>query len=133
MAAVRAGFAVPQKTWNLPSAKVFLSAGHAPSHGAAIFFPGKCFHGEDRIFRERTSGSARLRWVSEYSEHRRPATRQRGFCGSSLEQSVADFSESRMMAEDGSFKIVRNPALPAPAQSTELPNVRWFRAVCQFR
>src|SRR5271168_5088309 len=38
-----------------------------------------------------------------------------------------------MMAEDGSFKIVQNPALPAPAQSTELPNVRWFRAVCQFR
>ena len=83
----------------------------------AILFPGKSFNDENRIFRKRTSGSARLRWVSEYSEHRRPATRQRGICGSSLEQSVPDFSEARMTAENGPSKSFGDP-VPA-GSSTE--------------
>src|ERR1700675_601728 len=79
------------------------------------------------------SGSARLRWVSEDSEHRRPATRQRGFCGSSLKQPVPDFSKARMAAENRPLEIVRDArSLPAPAQSTEPKDFMGFSAVCQF-
>src|SRR5580698_5952431 len=105
-----------------------------PTHTAAIVIPGYGFNDENRIFRERTSGSARTRWVSEYSEHRRPATRQRGIRGSSLEQSVPNFFESRMTAEDRPLEIIRKACpLPAPAQSAEPPNSRGFWAFCQFR
>ena len=38
-----------------------------------------------------------------------------------------------MAAENGSLEIVRDLLLPAPAQSAEPPNIRGFRAVCQFR
>src|SRR5271167_1732535 len=107
---------------------------HTPAKCPAILLPGKSFDDENRIFREQTSGSARTRWVSEYSEHRRPATRQRGICSPSLEQSVSNFLESRMTTEDRPLEIIRKACpLPAPAQSAEPPNFRGFRAFCQFR
>src|SRR5579864_1427475 len=135
IASQSAGFAVPQKILNFSStkAKVSPSTGHTPAECPGIIFPGNSFDDENRIFRKRTSGSARTRWVSEDSEHRRPATRQRGICGSSLEQSVPNFLQARMTAENGLLEIVRNPSLPAPAQSAEPPNFRGFRAICQFR
>src|SRR5580700_4267469 len=134
MASQSAGFAVPQKILNFSSAKVRPSTGHTPAECPGIIFPGNSFDDENRIFRERTSGSARTRWVSEYSEHRRPATRQRGICGSSLEQSVPDFSKARMTVEDRPLEIIRKACpLPAPAQSAEPPNFRGLRAICQFR
>ena len=102
-----------------------LSRLDTPAQCAAILFPGKGFNDENRIFRERTSGSARLRWVSEYSEHRRPATRQRGICGSSLEQSVPNFSESRMAAEDGPLEIVREPAPCRLQHRAQNPQILW--------
>src|SRR5580698_10088102 len=104
-----------------------------PTHTAAIVIPGYGFNDKNRIFRERTSGSARTRWVSEYSEHRRPATRQRGICCSSLEQSVPNFFQARMTTEDRPLEIIRKARpLPAPAQSAEPPNFRGFRSFCQF-
>src|ERR1700674_4146576 len=115
MASARAGLAVPQKTLNLPSAKVLPSAGDAPTKCPAIAFPRKSFDDENRIFRELSGGSARLRWVSEDSKHRRPATRQRGFRGSSLEQCVPNFSEARVAAKDRPLEIGRGLCLPAPA------------------
>src|ERR1700751_2431232 len=135
MASQSAGFAVPQKILNFSStkAKVSPSTGHTPAECPGVIFPGNSFDDENRIFRKCTSGSARTRWVSEDSEHRRPATRQRGICGSSLEQSVPNFLQARMTAENGLLKVVRNPSLPAPAQSAEPPNFRGFRAICQFR
>src|SRR6201987_2470128 len=135
MASQSAGFAVPQKILNFSStkAKVSPSTGHTPTECPGVIFPGDSIDDENRIFRKRTSGSARTRWVSEDSEHRRPATRQRGICGSSLEQSVPNFLQARMTAENGLLKIVRNPSLPAPAQSAEPPNFRGFCAFCQFR
>src|SRR5580704_16896979 len=135
MASQSAGFAVPQKILNFSStkAKVSPSTGHTPAECLGIIFSGDSFDDENRIFRKCTSGSARTRWVSEDSEHRRPATRQRGICGSSLEQSVPNFLQARITAENGLLEIVRNPSLPAPAQSAEPPNFRGFRAFCQFR
>src|ERR1700693_1758369 len=133
MASARAGLAVPQKTLNLPSAKVLPSAGEAPTKCPAIALPRNSFDDKNRIFRELSGGSARLRWVSEDSKHRRPATRQRGIRSSSLEQSVPNFSEARMAVNDRSLQNVRDPSRPAPAQSAEPPNGRGSRAVCQFR
>src|SRR5580698_5315003 len=136
MASQSAGFAVPQKILNFSSAKakVSPSTGHTPAECPGVIFPGNSFDGENRIFRECTSGSARLRWVSEDSEHRRPATRQRGICSSSLEQCVPNPFESRMMAEDGALEIIRETcSLPAPAQSAEPPDFRGFCILCQFR
>src|ERR1700722_8355573 len=135
MASQSAGFAVPQKILNFSStkAKVSPSIGHTPAECPGIIFPGDSFDDENRIFRKRTSGSARTRWVSVDSEHRLPATRQRGICGSSLEQSVPNFLQARMTAENGMLEIIRNRFLPAPAQSAEPPNFRGFRAICQFR
>src|ERR1700721_4232716 len=135
MASQSAGFAVPQKILNFSStkAKVSPSTGHTPAECPGIIFPGDSFDDENRIFRKCTSGSARTRWVSEDSEHRRPATRQRGICGSSLEQSVPNFLQARMTAENGLLEVVRNPSLPAPAQSAEPPGFGGFRAIFQFR
>src|ERR1700720_3343392 len=104
MASARAGLAVPQKILNLPSAKVFPSGGHTPTKCPAIPFPGDSFHDKSRIFRELSGGSARLRWVSEYSKHRRPATRQRGIRGSSLDESVPDLHDSRISTETQSLE-----------------------------
>src|ERR1700723_3918945 len=136
MASQSAGFAVPQKILNFSStkAKVSPSIGHTPAECPGIIFPGDSFDDENRIFRKCTSGSARLRWVSEDSEHRRPATRQRGICSSALEQCVTNFTETRKTAEDGSLEIIRETAsLPAPAQSAEPPDFRGFCSLCQFR
>src|SRR6202021_508250 len=136
MASQSAGFAVPQKILNFSStkAKVSPSTGHTPAECPGIIFPGDSFDDENRIFRKYTSGSARTRWVSEYSEHRRPATRQRGICGSSLQQSVPNFFQARMTVEDRPLEIIRKACpLPAPAQSAEPPNFRGFWAFCQFR
>src|SRR5580698_4555184 len=105
-----------------------------PTHTTAIVIPGYGFNDENRIFRERTSGSTRTRWVSEYSEHRRPATRQRGICSSSLEQAGPDFSKARVTAENRALEIVQEGCfLPAPAQSTEVINTRGIGAFCQLR
>src|ERR1700721_4143903 len=134
MASQSAGFAVPQKILNFSStkAKVSPSTGHTPAECPGIIFPGDSFDDENRIFRKCTSGSARTRWVSEDSEHRRPATRQRGICGSSLEQIRPDFSESRMSAENGPLTVIRDPFLPAPAQSAEPPDLGAFARVGNF-
>src|SRR6201987_1578400 len=135
MASQSAGFAVPQKILNFSSAKAKVnpSTGHTPAECPGVIFPGNSFDGEDRIFRKCTSGSAPTRWVSEDSEHRRPATRQRGICGSSLEQSVPNFLQARLTAENGLLEVLRNPSLPAPAQSADSPDFRGFRALFQFR
>jgi len=70
---------------------------------------------EDFVFREHTRGSARLRWVSEYSEHRRPATRQRGFQRPLFEQCAPYTAEARMPPEDGHLEIIREAiSLRAP-------------------
>src|SRR5216684_7675777 len=62
------------------------------------------------------SGSARHRWAREYSKHRRTATRQRGFCSSSLEQLPFDAIKPGMPPENRPFEIVRKAAsLRAPA------------------
>src|SRR5580698_7073591 len=95
-----------------------------PTHTAAIVIPGDGFDSENRIFRERTSGSTRTRWVSEYSEHRRPATCQRGIRGSSLEQFGPDFSKARVSAENRTLKVVQErrflPPQPRAADLTIL-------------
>src|SRR5580698_604814 len=104
-----------------------------PTHTAAIVIPGDGFDSENRIFRERTSGSTRTRWVSEYSEHRRPATCQRGIRGSSLEQFGPDFSKARVSAENRALEVVQERLfLPAPAQSAELNDIRGFSPFCQL-
>src|SRR5579872_2385709 len=77
---------------------------------------------EDLVFRKQPGGSARLRWVSVYSKHRRTATRQRGFRSSSLEQVPADTSKPGVPPENYRLEIVRETAFPgAPAQSAETP------------
>src|SRR6201986_1536829 len=117
MASQSAGFAVAQKILNFSSAKakVSPSTGHTPAECPGVIFPRNSFDGENRFFRKCTSGSARTRGVSEDSEHRRPATRQRGICGSSLEQSVPNFLQARVTAENGLLEIICKPFLPAPA------------------
>jgi hypothetical protein len=77
---------------------------------------------EDLVFRKQPGGSARLRWVWEYSKHRRTATRQRGFRSSSPEQSPANTSQPRVPPEDNRLEIIREMIfLRAPAQSAETP------------
>src|ERR1700738_1930845 len=62
------------------------------------------------------SGSARQRWARENSKHRRTATRQRGFCSSSLEQLPLDLIKPGMTPENRLLEIVRKAAsLRAPA------------------
>src|SRR6266849_953867 len=71
---------------------------------------------EGLIVRKPNSGSARHRWARENSKHRRTATRQRGFCSSSLEQPPLDLIKPGMPLENGSLEIVRKAAsLRAPA------------------
>jgi len=62
------------------------------------------------------SGSARHRWARENSKHRRTATRQRGFCSSSLEQFPLDSIKPGMPPENRPLEIIRKAAsLRAPA------------------
>src|SRR6266850_2124486 len=76
---------------------------------------------EGLIVRKPCSGSARQRWARENSKHRRTATRQRGFCSSSLEQLLLDAIKPGMPPENRPLEIIRKAAsLRAPAQSTEL-------------
>jgi len=77
-------------------------------------------------------GSAHLRWVSENSKHRRPATRQRGIHGSTPEQFPLDTAQSGMPPEDGRLEIVRE-GLPvrAPAESAEPHQFRGPWRLCQ--
>src|SRR5713226_8520651 len=71
---------------------------------------------EGLIVRKPNSGSARHRWARENIKHRRTATRQRGFCSSSLEQFPLDSIKPGMTPENRSLKIVRKAAsLRAPA------------------
>src|SRR6202012_386785 len=102
MASQSAGFAVPQKILNFLSAKakVSPSTGHTPAERPGIIFPGDSFDDENRIFRKGQSAWARPGSFSEDSHPRRPAPRQRGICGSSLEQSVPNFLQARMTAEN---------------------------------
>ena len=66
---------------------------------------------EDFVFRKTARSSARLRWVLEYSKHRRTTACQRGFRGSSLEKSVSNLPEARMVSENRSFEVVRQAAI----------------------
>src|ERR1700758_5059449 len=87
---------------------------------------------EGLIVRKPNSGSARHRWARENSKHPRTATRQRGFCSSSLEQLPLDFIKPGMTPENRSFEIVRKAApLRTPAQSTELKEFRGYGGICQ--
>src|SRR5713226_5884526 len=71
---------------------------------------------EGLIVRKPNSGSARHRWARENSKHRRTATRQRGFCSSSLEQLPLDSIKPGMPPENRRLEIVRKAAsLGAPA------------------
>ena len=115
MASASAGFALPQNIVNFSSAKTMPSGGQPPAQSPAIVFPRESFDDENLVVREPLSGSARLRWVSEDSEHRRPATRQRGFRGSSLEQRPPQFPEAGVPAEDGGLEIIRDAFQRAPA------------------
>src|SRR5271168_4287417 len=82
-----------------------------------------CFANEGLVVRKPNSGSARHRWARENSKHRRTATRQRGFCSSSVEQIPLDLIKPRMPPEHRTLEIVRETdALRAPTQSTEQPN-----------
>src|SRR5437764_10450899 len=55
-------------------------------HPTSVPVARECLANEGLIVRKPNSGSARHRWARENSKHRRTATRQRGFCRSSLEQ-----------------------------------------------
>ena len=50
--------------------------------------------------------SARLRWVSEHSKHRRTATRQRSIRCSTPKQFPLDAAKQRVPLEDDPLKIV---------------------------
>jgi hypothetical protein len=74
------------------------------------------------VFRKQPGGSARLRWVSEYSKHRRTATRQRGFRSSFLKQDPVNTSQPGMPPENDRLEIIPEMVFPrAPAQSAETP------------
>src|SRR5271167_3593503 len=84
------------------------------------------------IVRKPNSGSARLRWARENSKHRRTATRQRGFCSSSVKQGPLDLTKTGVTPENGPLKIVgKTASLRAPTQSTEPPKFMVCGAFCQ--
>src|ERR1700704_3786607 len=72
-----------------------------PAHFTAVFCPRKSRADENLIHRKCPSSSARLRWVSEYSKHRRTATRQRGPCSSLQKQFPFDRNQTGISREDG--------------------------------
>src|SRR5260370_4774181 len=61
---------------------------------------------EGLLVRKPNSGSARHRWARENTKHRRTATRQRGFCSSSLEQLPLDSVNPGIAPENPCFEIV---------------------------
>src|ERR1700719_4067380 len=77
-----------------------------PAQFTAVFCPRKSRAEKNLVLRKCPSSSARLRWVSEYSKHRRTATRQRGPCSSLPKQLPLDRSQSGISREDGRLKIV---------------------------
>src|ERR1700686_291058 len=85
-------------------------------NSAEIPIARNCFANEGQVVRKPNSGSARHRWARENSKHRRTATRQRGFCSSSLEQLPLDSIKPGMPSENRPLEIVRKAAfLRAPA------------------
>src|SRR3984893_15755856 len=85
-------------------------------NSAEIPVARNCFASEGQVVRKPNSGSARHRWARENSKHRRTATRQRGFCSSSLEQLPLDSIKPGMPSENRPLEIVRKAAfLRAPA------------------
>src|SRR5208282_6537411 len=87
------------------------NGGHKSTSTSALHFTNvpvarECLANKGLIVRKPNSGSARLRWARENSKHRRTATRQRGFCSSSLEQDPLDLRKTGVTPEDGAFKIV---------------------------
>src|SRR5271170_1405537 len=111
--------------------------GHKPTSTSALHFTNvpvtrESLANKGLIVRKPNSGSARLRWARENSKHRRTATRQRGFCSSSLKQSPFDLIKTGVTPKNRPLKIVGKAAsLRAPAQSTELPKFRVCGAFCQ--
>jgi hypothetical protein len=86
------------------------------THQTKVPVARNCFANEGLIARKPVSGSARHRWARENSKHRRTATRQRGFCSSSLEQHPLDLIKPGMPPENGPLEIVRKAAsLRTPA------------------
>src|ERR1700681_3639597 len=91
-----------------------------PAQFPAVLCPRNSRAGKNLVFRKRPSSPARLRWVLEYSKHRRTATRQRGLCSSLPKQLPLDRSQTGIPGENSSLKVVREGAsLRAPALSTE--------------
>src|SRR5580692_7588070 len=113
------------------------NGGHKSTSTSALHFTNvpvarECLANKGLIVRKPNSGSARHRWARENSKHRRTATRQRGFCSSSLKQGPLDLSKTRVTPENGHLEIVRKAAsLRAPTQSTEPPKFRVCGPFCQ--
>src|SRR5580692_6607017 len=111
--------------------------GHKSTSTSALHFTNvpvarECLANKGLIVRKPNSGSARHRWARENSKHRRTATRQRGFCSSSLKQGPLDLSKTGVTPENGPLEIVRKTAfLRAPTQSTEPPKFRVCGLFCQ--
>src|SRR3989441_5132202 len=101
---------------------------------ATVPLPGEGFTDKRLVFQEPLGSSARLRWVTEDTKHRRTTTRQRGFRSSSPEHFPLDCRQAGNPSENGPLEIVRETAsLRAPAQSAELPECRGIGALCQLK
>src|SRR5260370_11931067 len=99
---------------------------------ATVPLPGEGFTDKRLVFQEPLGSSARLRWVTEDTKHRRTTTRQRGFRSSSPEHFPLDCRQAGNPPENGPLEIVRETAsLRAPAQSAELPECRGIGPPCQ--
>src|SRR5260370_14400866 len=68
------------------------------------------FANEGLVVLKPNSGSARHRWARENTKHPRTATRQRGFCRSSLEQLPPDLIQPPLPPENRPLEIVRTAA-----------------------
>src|SRR3970040_103651 len=90
MLSASGGFALPEKILNLSSVKERTRKSAASPQGETVFFLCKRFADETPVPGKLLGGSARLRWVSEESKHRRSASRQRGSRSSSPEQCPLD-------------------------------------------
>src|SRR5260370_24864968 len=101
---------------------------------ATVPLPGEGFTDKRLVFQEPLGSSARLRWVTEDTKHRRTTTRQRGFRSSSPEHFPLDCRQAGNPPENGPLEIVRETAsLRAPAQSAELPECRGIGPLCQSK
>ena len=110
----------PRGAEDCPTIARFMVAGLKTGYYIRIPFPRNRFAEEGLIVRKPDSSSARLRWVRENTKHRRTATRQQGFCSSSMKQIPLDFGKPRMPPENCRLEIIRKRSfLRAPTQSTE--------------